>query len=270
MSANTGMSACCLSGSVHEGTPSGRVDTVGEVQAYIAEPESKSKAQTVIFITDIFGYEFKNTRLLADNYAKQGFYVYVPDILNGDPLPVSFLDNVEPPAKAHADGIVDKVKNTAIMTATFGTWLPKHTEATTRPIVENFFKHVRTIPGTGKVGAIGFCYGGRYSILAADGLADASYACHPSLLAVPADFEKVEKPLSLAVGDKDSLLDNKSVEQIKDYLLKEKSSVPNEVVVYQDQIHGFALRSDWSSDKDKKAMDDAEKQGVAWFKTHLA
>jgi hypothetical protein len=39
--------------------------------------------------------------------------------------------------------------------------------------------------------------------------------------------------------------------------------------VYEDQIHGFALRSDWSSDKDKKAMDDSEKQGIAWFKKHL-
>ena len=32
----------------------------------------------------------------------------------------------------------------------------------------------------------------------------------------------------------------------------------------------FALRSDWSSDKDKKAMDDAEKQGIAWFEKHLS
>ncbi len=39
--------------------------------------------------------------------------------------------------------------------------------------------------------------------------------------------------------------------------------------IYEDQIHGFALRGDWSSDKDKKAMDDAEQQGIAWFKKHL-
>ena len=24
--------------------------------------------------------------------------------------------------------------------------------------------------------------------------------------------------------------------------------------IYEDQVHGFALRSDWSSEKDKKAM----------------
>jgi hypothetical protein len=39
--------------------------------------------------------------------------------------------------------------------------------------------------------------------------------------------------------------------------------------VTEDQVHGFALRGDWSSEKDKKAMDDAEKQGVEWFKKYL-
>lgn len=28
-----------------------------------------------------------------------------------------------------------------------------------------------------------------------------------------------------------------------------------DIKVYTDQIHGFALRGDWSSEKDKKAMD---------------
>jgi len=35
-------------------------------------------------------------------------------------------------------------------------------------------------------------------------------------------------------------------------------------------VHGFALRGDWSSEKDKKAMDEAEKQGIEWFKKYLA
>jgi Dienelactone hydrolase family len=42
------------------------------------------------------------------------------------------------------------------------------------------------------------------------------------------------------------------------------------VKIYEDQVHGFALRIDWSSEKDKKAMDDAEKQGIDWFNKYLA
>lgn len=36
---------------------------------------------------------------------------------------------------------------------------------------------------------------------------DAAYACHPSMLSVPGDFEAVTQPMSLAVGSKDSVLD---------------------------------------------------------------
>lgn len=116
--------------------------------------------------------------------------------------------------------------------------------------------------------ALTFSQGGRYSILMAQGRVDAAVACHPSLIAVPGDFETVTKPLSLACGDKDSLLSVDEVNKVKK-LLGEKSDVPSEVVVYEDQIHGFALRGDFSSEKDKKAMDAAQKQGIAWFNKYL-
>ena len=97
------------------------------------------------------------------------------------------------------------------------------------------------IPGTNKVGAIGFCWGGRYAILQAHGQeksgagssiggVDAAYACHPSLVAIPGDFEPVMKPLSFALGSKDSLLDEGSVGKIQDLMAK-KTEVPHEIRV---------------------------------------
>lgn len=52
MSENIGMSSCCLSGALHGGTPTGRVDTIGGLQTYIAEPKNGSKAKTVVLISD--------------------------------------------------------------------------------------------------------------------------------------------------------------------------------------------------------------------------
>jgi dienelactone hydrolase len=85
---------------------------------------------------------------------------------------------------------------------------------------------------------------------------------------VPADIDPVSSPLSLAVGSADSLLDMKTVNSIKE-ILEKKSNVETEVKVYEDQVHGFALRGDWSSEKDKEAMDGAEKQAIDWFQKYL-
>lgn len=99
MSSGVGMGACCLSGTIQEGTTSGREETIGGLSTYVAEPAGDSKAKTVVILTDsklswltggsllidhaVFGWKFKNVRLCADNYAKEGFYVYIPDVHSG-------------------------------------------------------------------------------------------------------------------------------------------------------------------------------------------
>jgi len=273
-SGNVGMSSCCLSGKVKEGKPTGRVEEIGGLRTYVSAPENDSKEKSIIFLVDIFGWGFPNVRLLADNYAKAGYFAYVPDVHENDSLPISFLQDVEPPLSVRENlSLVEKGTKTAKVGATLGPWLIKHREAVSKPIIDGFIQTIRYTPGTDKLGVIGFCWGGRYAILAAHDAepghsVDAAYACHPSLVAIPGDFDPVTKPLSLAMGTKDSLLGEKEIGQIEEVMGK-KTGVPHEIRTYEDQVHGFALRGDWSSDKDKKAMDDAEKQGIDWFKKYL-
>ena len=47
---------------------------------------------------------------------------------------------------------------------------------------------------------------------------------------MPADFDPVEKPLSLAMGTKDTLLDQGTVGKIQDLMAK-KTEVPHEIRV---------------------------------------
>lgn len=273
-SKNVGMSSCCLSGHIASGTPSGVEEQIGGLQTYVATPKDGSKKKSIVFLVDIFGYKLNNVRLLADTYAANGFTAYIPDVHEGDSLPESFLQTVEPQLPDREKmSIVDKATSTASVGTTLGPWLLKHREAVAKPLIDNFISTIRKTPGVDKLGVIGFCWGGRYAILAAgtkgpQGV-DAAYACHPSLVAIPGDFDPIQAPISFALGDKDSLLGEKEIGQIQDVMGK-KTEVPHEIRIYEDQVHGFALRGDWKSDKDKKSMDEATKQGVEWFNKYLS
>lgn len=152
MSSQGGLSSCCLSGSVHSGTPTGREDTIGGIATYVAEPSDNSTAKTIVFVVDIFGWKFKNVRLLADNYAKAGFCCYIPDVHEGDSLPIEFMQSIEPPLKVkEQEGLLDKAKETVDFMATLGPWLAKHREAVAEPIISGFINTVKNIPGTNKV-----------------------------------------------------------------------------------------------------------------------
>lgn len=194
----------------------------------------------------------------------------MPDLHNGDSLPESFLDDVEPPLKVREQmGLMDKTAKGAKVAATLPLWLAKHGETQTKSMIYEFLRHLKTDTSPRKIGVVGFCWGGRYAILEAAGNVDAAVAFHPSLVSVPKDFEPVSKPLYIGVGDKDSLLDMKTVDKIK-ALLANKTGVPSETEVYEDQVHGFSLRGDFSSDKDKAAMDKAELKGQGWLDRYLS
>ena len=75
----------------------------------------------------------------------------------GDSIPIEFLQSVEPPLKTREQlTLVDKTKATGIVGTTLPPWLVKHREGVSKPLIDSFIKAVRAIPGTGKVGAIGF------------------------------------------------------------------------------------------------------------------
>jgi len=106
----------------------------------------------------VFGWIFPNVHLLADNYAKAGFYAYVPNIHEDDSLPIEFLQDVEPPLPVRESlSVIQKTAKTAKVGATLGPWLIKHREAVSEPFIDSFIREVRKIPGTDKVGTIGFC-----------------------------------------------------------------------------------------------------------------
>jgi len=85
----------------------------------------------------------------------------------------------------------------------FAPWLGRHGPDVTDPIISTTIKALREEYRVKKIGAVGYCYGGRYVIrfLSKDKGLDAGFAAHASLVQAN-EFEEVDRPLSLAIAGK--------------------------------------------------------------------
>ena len=150
----------------------------------------------------------------------------------------------------------------------------------TKPRVFNFFTALRestTLP----IGAAGFCWGGKFSILlcadiektsSGKSLIDAGYAAHPSNLVMPTDIEQVKLPLCISNGTLDIQLKPEGMETIKG-IFKEKEKEFGtgkfEMNVIEGAKHGFAVRGNPGDEEEKKRGQLAEDQAVDFFKRWL-
>ncbi|KAL3422612.1 dienelactone hydrolase family protein [Phlyctema vagabunda] len=282
----------CFSGFVHEGTPQGEVSKIHGLDVYVTEPDAGVKPKgLIVIITDAFGMQFVNNKILADRYAKRGgFVVYVPDFMAGRPLPLT------------ANGLTEKLmKRTSWLGMLYKPilllqalavalpWLYSSRASVCRPRVISFFQALRSSPAPFptndlKVGAAGFCWGGRYAVqLAQDApstrvhrnaagsssqallpLVDCAFTAHPSFLKVPQDMEKVTLPLSVTVGDNDMVLKGPHAFLAKEVLEKKKAG-DHEVVILPGAKHGFAIRFDPKDQVQMEYAEQAELQAIAWF-----
>jgi len=160
--------------------------------------------------------------------------------------------------QAAKKSLVEKAADTASIGATMGPWFVKHREAVSLPLIQKFIQHLRSDPAHKKIGAVGFCWGGRYAILltheGADPYVDAAVACHPSSLSIPSEIEKIARPVDIEVGDSDDMLKMPDVEKIQAIFMNKPQC---EIEIHPDQVHGFAVRGDLSKEHDKKAKEKA-------------
>lgn len=146
------------------------------------------------------------------------------------------------------------------------------------PLVKDFFTAVRQNEGAHlPLGAAGFCWGAKHTVNLAHGLTtpdgkpllDAGFTGHPSNLEIPAELEKVVKPVSFALAEKDMQVKAKQITQIKDAIAKLPEAYGGEVKVYPGAGHGFCVRADLlNKDAEAQAL-EAEEQAISWFQKHF-
>jgi len=79
-------SSCCWTGvNFHTGTPKGRVESLGGLDTYIAEPPAAATAggphkKVLLFLANIWGPLFINNKLLQDYFASCGAFSGLEDV----------------------------------------------------------------------------------------------------------------------------------------------------------------------------------------------
>lgn len=278
-------SPCSPQGTIHEGQPIGKEETIHGLNTYVVGNRTNPKA-TVVIYSDIFGLPLPNNKLIADAYAKSGEYlVYLPDFFQGDPVPLKIAD-VLIPVDATKQSTFSKYTGMLAGAPSFMMWMTRHKEAPTNKICVDFLQALRRATPQGqKIGMVGFCWGGRYAIRAGlesnmiemDGkkvpLVDAAVALHPSNLSLPGDVESLVVPVSIGWGLKDEGVkfeQKGQVEEIHANAKKAGREVPEvQHKVYEPGRHGFAIRGNPDDPQEKKSMEDSMTQGLEWLQRWL-
>jgi carboxymethylenebutenolidase len=204
-----------------------------EFDGYLTKPGIDDPLPGIVIIPAIFGTD-EDMIQLSDAWASDGFIVSVPDI---------FWRVLPGPTADHAVGR-DR--------------MGKFDLEQGMDDIEDVIADLKNRPEcNGKVGMLGFCFGGRYVHLSAARLGiDAGAAFHGT--AIGKNLEETSKitcPMSLHFGGVDLVVPMEEVNEIK-AAYAGKSNV--DIVVYEGAGHSFSMPSNQGYDADvAKASRDA-------------
>jgi carboxymethylenebutenolidase len=204
-----------------------------KIGAYVAKPAGTPKGGMVV-IQEIFGVNH-HIRAVTDFYASQGYFAVAP----------ALFDRVEPGVEVGYDG-ADRQKGME----TKG----KVDNAKAELDVQAAIDYAKQ---AGKVGVVGYCWGGTLAFLAATKLegVTAAVGYYGSGVAAMA-ANKPKAPIILHFGDKDQSIPMTDVEKIK-------AARPDVPVYVYSAGHGF--NCDERGSYDKTAADLARSRTLEFF-----
>ncbi|KAJ5735042.1 uncharacterized protein N7483_000167 [Penicillium malachiteum] len=248
------LDSCCYKGVKHEGVAKGKLSKIGDFEVYTVYPESQSIEKAILILTDIIGHTFINIQLIADQFAANGYFVVIPDLFSGDPIPLN----------RPGDFDMEKWRR--------GHYHPKgiaHTPENVDPIVESSLKAMRETYGCKKIGTVGYCFGAKYvaRYLRPDlAKADVGFFAHPSNV-TDEELRAITGPLGIAAAETDAKFPPEKRHQ-SEVILKE-IGLPYQINLYSGVAHGFAVRGDLNNRTVQYAKETAFLQAVQWFNEHL-
>lgn len=246
---------CCYTGVKHEGEATGEMRSVGEVETYFAYPKDKSTKKGLLLITDVIGHKFINVQLVADQFAANGYFVVMPDVFYGDPIPLN----------RPGDFDIQKWLKGEMPNSPKGGHLPP----TVDPIIDACLVEMRTKYGCEQIAAVGYCFGAKYVVrhLRPDqGKIDVGYVAHPSFVQKE-ELEEIKGPLAIAAAETDQIFPAEKRHETE-VILKDVGQ-PYQINLYSGVQHGFAVRCDVAVQAQKYAKESAFLQALQWFDEYL-
>ena len=197
-------------------------------KAWRAAPQGKAKGAVVV-IQEIFGVNH-HIRDVTERFAREGYLAIAPALF--DRYQRDFDVGYGPEDRAKAMAFIPKLNIEKGLL---------DTEAARAAVA-----------GVGKIGVVGFCFGGTVAWLGATRLTfNAAVAYYGGQIAALAN-EKPKCPVIMHFGEKDAHIPLSSVEQIK-------KAQPNVPVYVYDADHGFSC--------DERATFDKAAHELAWSRT---
>lgn len=247
----------CLNGTLHDGTPTGVLSTLAEVQVYRATPNHQHERKKAILVfPDIFGIGLKNTQLVADRLANQtGLTTYLIDTFDGDQVPAGDTPGQPRPGFNLTD------------------WLSNHDPTSVLPIIQAVISNL-TQGGVERFAGVGYCFGGKYVFLSSErNWIQVGSTSHPSLLQVPKDLIELRRtskvPLLINSAELDQQFTLDYQRQADEILGDGKYKPGYKRTYFLGASHGFGLRADLNNSADRTAYFEPTNEIVRWLDDHL-
>jgi carboxymethylenebutenolidase len=219
----------------------------GKLVTWVVYPETKARAGAVIVIHEIFGLT-DWARGVADQLAKEGFIALAPDLLSG-----------KGPNGGGTESLGDDV------TKVIRTLTPETVSARLDAVRDYALK----IPAAnGKVGAIGFCWGGTTSFEYAvhQPKLDAAVVYYGTSPESAADYAKIGAPVLGLYGGDDARV-GATIPRAEAEM--KKLGKRYTVRVYDGAGHGFLRQQTGRDGANLRASEKAWPETIAFFRERL-
>lgn len=218
-----------------------------DFKAYVARPADEPKAAIVV-IQEIFGVN-AGIRRKCDKLAEQGYLAVAPDLFWRMQPGIELDPDIEPEMQEALD------------------WMGKFDQDEGVRDIEATIKWAREETGGKKVGAVGYCLGGRLAYMtAARTDSDATVGYYAvGVDELLREKDAIANPLILHIPTEDSFVDKETQQKMHEGLDSHPKST---LYDYEGMDHGFA--TEFGQRRNEENADLADKRTADFFETHLA